>query len=81
MHGRTGRIPPALKHGGYTATSVLPGESRAAFEKLHRNLITEFSPSGVLEDDIVMTMAHLLWRKQNLMTLHLADRARARNEK
>ena len=55
MHGRIGRIPPALKHGAYSATSVLPGESRAAFEKLHRNLKAEWSPSGALEDDIVMT--------------------------
>ena len=72
MHRRISRIHPALKHGGYTATSVLPGESQAAFEKLHRNLKAELSPSGALEDDIVMTMARLVWRKQNLMTLHIA---------
>ncbi len=75
MNSRIGRIPPALKHGGYTTTSVLPGESLAAFEKLHRNLKAELSPSGALEDDIVMTMSRLLWRKQNLMTLQIAERA------
>ncbi len=62
------RIPPALKHGAYSATSVLPGESRAAFEKLHRNLKAEWSPSGALEDDIVMTMARLIWRKLEILS-------------
>lgn len=77
---RIGRIHPALKHGGYTATSVLPGESRAAFDKLHQNVKAEYSPSGPIEDDIVLTMARLLWRKQNLITLHIAERARNRRD-
>ena len=38
MNIRVDRIPPALKHGAYAATAVLPGESRAAFEKLNRGL-------------------------------------------
>ena len=63
-----------------SATAVLPGESRAEFEKLHRGLIDEFAPSGVLEDDIVTTMARLVWRKQNLTTLRIAERAQARRE-
>ena len=75
MRTRVNRIPPALKHGAYSATAVLPGESRAAFEKLHRDLIAEFNPSGVLEDDIVADMARLVWRKQNLGTLRIAERA------
>ena len=69
------RIPPALKHAAYSATAVLPGESRAAFEKLHRDLIAELNPSGVLEDDIIADMARLVWRKQNLGTLRIAERA------
>jgi hypothetical protein len=73
MHTRVNRIPPALKHGAYSATAVLPGESRAAFEKLHRGLIAEFTPSGVMEDDIVAEMAGLMWRKQNLGTLRTAE--------
>jgi hypothetical protein len=69
---RIDRLHPAVKHGAYSATAVLPGESPAEFEKLHRGLIAEFAPSGVLEDDIVMTMARLVWRKQNLTTLRIA---------
>jgi hypothetical protein len=69
---------PALKHGAYAATAVLPGESRAAFEKLHRDLIAEFTPSGVLEGDIVADLARLVWRKQNLRTLRIAESAQSR---
>ena len=77
MHSRD-RTPPALKHGAYSATAILPGESQAEFKKLHRDTIAEFTPSGVLENDIVMTITRLLWRKQNLDTLHIAEHARRR---
>ena len=79
MHSRD-RTPPALKHGAYSATAILPGESQAEFEKLHRDTIAEWTPSGVLENDIVMTITRLLWRKQNLDTLHTAEHARRRCE-
>jgi hypothetical protein len=78
MRARVNRIHPALKHGAYTATAVLPGESRAAFEKLYRELIAEHAPSGVHEEHIVMDLARLLWRKQNLGTLRIAERAQHR---
>jgi hypothetical protein len=81
MSIRIDRLHPAVKHGAYSATTVLPGESRAEFEKLYRNLIAEFAPSGVLEDDIVMTIARLVWRKQNLATLHIAERAQSHHRK
>jgi hypothetical protein len=38
-------------------------------------LITELTPNGALEDDIVATIARLLWRKQNLATLEIAQLA------
>ena len=78
MHTRNDRKHPALKHGAYSATAVLPGESRAEFEKLHRDLMAEFTPSGALEDDIVMNIARLVWRKQNLATLRIAEHAQGR---
>ena len=64
---------PALKHGGYAATALLPGENPAAFEKLHHDLIVELAPTGALEDDIVATLARLVWRKQNLATFRVAN--------
>jgi hypothetical protein len=66
----------ALKHAGYSATSILPGESAAEFAKLHQDLIAEFTPQGAVEDEIVATMAHFLWRKKNLATFRIAALAR-----
>lgn len=62
----------ALKHGAYSATTLLPGESAAAFEKLHQELISEWSPNGALEHDVVDNLAHLLWRRRNLGTFRVA---------
>ena len=76
MSKRTKITPPALKHGGYSGISVLPGEDNAAFEKLHRDLINELKPNGPLEDDIVMTIARYVWRKQNLKTYRKAEAAK-----
>jgi hypothetical protein len=72
------KLHPALKHAGYSATTLLPGEDPAAFEKLHRDLIDEFAPVGALEEDLVADMARLTWRKQNLATFRIADLAKAR---
>ena len=44
---------PALKHAAYSATTLLPGEDPAAFGKLRRALIAEFTPVGVFEEAIV----------------------------
>jgi hypothetical protein len=75
---RVKKLPPALKHGAYSATGVLPGEDPVAFKRLHHKLIAELHPIGALEDDIVATIARLLWRKQNLDTLRIAELARRR---
>jgi hypothetical protein len=34
----------ALKHGGYSAVGLLPGESPAEFEKHHKDVIDELGP-------------------------------------
>jgi hypothetical protein len=52
----------------------------AEFEKQHRDLIAEFNPNGALENDIVATMARLVWRKKNLGTFRIAELAQARYE-
>jgi hypothetical protein len=78
MSGRVKKLHPALKHGAYSATDLLPGEDRAAFEKLRRDLISELRPEGPLESDIVETIARIMWRKQNLVTIHIAKLVRNR---
>ena len=78
MSVRFKKVHPALKHGGYIATMLLPGEDRAAFEKLHRDLVAEFNPVGALEKDIIADVARLTWRKQNLEILRIAEFVQAR---
>jgi hypothetical protein len=74
MSDRVKKVHPALKHAGYSTIALLPGEDPAAFKKLHQDLIDELTPNGALEDDIVATIARLMWRKQNLTTFHIAER-------
>ena len=69
---------PALKHGAYSAMALLPGENPAEFKKLHERLIAELVPQGALEEDIVATIARLVWRKQNLAIFRLAKHAQDR---
>jgi len=72
------KLRPALKHGGYSGTTLLPGEDASAFEKLLKDLVSEFAPAGPLERDIVADFARLIWRKQNLSTYRLAKLATER---
>jgi hypothetical protein len=80
MLTRFNKVHPALKHAGYSATTLLPGEDSAAFDKLHQALIAEFAPVGALEEDIVSEIARLTWRKQNLATFRIAELAQKRYE-
>jgi hypothetical protein len=68
----------ALKHGAYSALTILPGESAAEFGQLHQQLICEWSPNGVLETETITTLAQLLWLKKNLSTFRTAELARRR---
>ena len=71
---------PALKHGGYSTTTIPPTESVAEFKKLHSDVISELVPNGALADDIVATITRLVWRKQNLPTFRTAEVARFKYE-
>ena len=74
------KFHPALKHGGFCATGLLPGEDRAAFERLQKELVAYFRPDGPLEHDTVAAIARGLWRKQNLNTFRTAEFVRKRLE-
>jgi hypothetical protein len=54
----------AFRHGAFSATAILPGEDPTAFKELHQNIIAELAPVGALEDDIVLTITRLVWRKK-----------------
>jgi len=72
---------PALKHGGYAALGLLPGEHETDFNKLQAAIIEELAPVGPVEEDIVLTIVRLVWRKNHLRTFELVrtveDRVRA----
>jgi hypothetical protein len=78
MASRIKKQHPALKHAGYSATSILPGESAAEFEKLNQEVISELTPNGALEADIVATITHFLWRREHLATFRIAELAQQR---
>jgi hypothetical protein len=80
MPTRFNKIHPALKHAGYSATTLLPGEDAAEFDKLHRGLIAEYAPDGASEEDVVAEMAHYMWRKRNIGTFKIAQLAEARRQ-
>src|SRR5260370_9856717 len=78
MGVRIKKLYPALKHGGSSATGILPGEDPAAFEKLHRDLISEHCPDGPLQEDTVFDIARLMWRKKNPEKFRVAEAERER---
>jgi hypothetical protein len=78
MGKRTNRIPPALRHGIYSVIGLLPTEDPAEFEKFKQEIFDEYVPVDRSERNIVENMACKMWRRQNLFTLCLAERARNR---
>jgi hypothetical protein len=62
-----------MKHGGYSSITLLPNEDAKAFKKLHDDLRDELLPTGPLEEDIVLSIARLLWREQNMSTYRAVE--------
>ena len=68
------RTSSVLKHGAY-GMGLLQGEDPAAFEKLHKELVADYSPIGVLEEEAIWTMARIVWRRRHMDTFGAAQRA------
>jgi len=79
MTKRTNHIPPALKHGIYSGIGLLPTEDPAEFQKFKQEIFDEYVPVGRSERNIVENMACKMWRRQNLFTYCVAERARDRH--
>jgi hypothetical protein len=60
------RSQNALVHGVYAKDVLLPWDSRDEFEKLHGDLKAEFRPRGRAEEETLLDLAFLFWRKQAL---------------
>ena len=56
----------ALVHGLYSKDVLLPWDSKDDFEKLHKDLRSEFFPCGRAEEEAVLDLAFAYWNKQTL---------------
>jgi hypothetical protein len=56
--------PNAQKHGAFSMCPIIPGEDPREFQELHSALIDEWQPSGPTEEDVVLSIADLMWRKR-----------------
>src|SRR5215471_6453014 len=59
-------VPPALKHGIYSAIGLLPTEDPAEFEKFKLEIFDDYKPAGRSEIIIMEEIACLQWRLQHL---------------
>src|SRR5947209_9334123 len=57
--------PSALRHGAWSRAAVLPWEDARQFDRLCRDLIEEWCPTGPAEEDAVFTLAKCMWRKHH----------------
>ena len=79
MARRIKKLYPALKHGAYSASRLLPGEDPVACEELRQNLIAYYEPNGPLQEYTVLDIVRTIWRKENLQTFRIAEAARKRH--
>jgi hypothetical protein len=57
----------ALSHGIYTEDMVLPWENAKDFVDLHKALREDLEPDGLTENETVLGIAGLYWKKRRLM--------------
>ncbi len=74
----TPRPNAAKKHEFFAASAVLPGEDAEDFTDLLNLLRGRLQPFSYLEEDLVVTIAKLSWRKRRLGIFRVAADARAR---
>lgn len=51
---------------GICSTTMIPTETRRAFEDLHRELYEEFLPVGTTEEGLIRRLADLTWERDRL---------------
>lgn len=70
------RLPPALKHGGYSTLALLPGEDAEHFRDHVQQVFGEYRPAGPTEENLVHQIAILSWRAKNLDCFARAEKAK-----
>jgi hypothetical protein len=66
------------RHESFAASAVLPGENREEFDLLVTVLRDRLEPVGYLEEELVVSIAELSWRKRRLGIFRTAANVRAR---
>ena len=61
----------ALTHGFYAQDVVLPWEDRQQFLESYEAIREELKPRGALEEDLVLAIAELRWRRQRIAIHYL----------
>ena len=61
----------ALVHGLYAKDVLLPWDSKEDFEKLHDDLKAELFPCGRAEEETVLDLANMHWRKHTLWRMRM----------
>src|SRR4029078_8437238 len=57
LQSRFETFPHALKHGAFSALSILPGEDEKEFMELHQSIAAELLPDGPIENGAVQAIA------------------------
>jgi hypothetical protein len=63
----------ARKHAIFSKVVVLPGESRANYERMLAELRQAFQPEGAAEDLLVEKIATIMWRYRRLLLAEAAE--------
>jgi hypothetical protein len=68
--------PVAKSVTAIAAGSTYPTESKKEFAALHASLVKEWKPKGVVQEEAVLTLAQLIWRRRNLSIFQKAAKLR-----
>ena len=63
----------AMKHGAFAIELFILDEDRNEFEDLHAGLVAEFKPSGRMEQEIILDIAKLHWRKRRIERFYVNE--------
>jgi hypothetical protein len=59
----------AIKHGAFAEELVILDENKEDFDELHQSCVKELKPSGLMEEEVVLTIAKYMWRKRRIERL------------
>jgi hypothetical protein len=74
------RTPNALKHGVFARTLFIFKDDPDKFEAIHQRLIEEWQPDGFSEEDNILTLATLYFRKQRVPFLLYCQRQKSKQQ-